>query len=223
MSENKTLTSKILSILWFLAFILASVITVYLGVELSRNESFIDDNAGLVSALFILLAASIASASVMKSIEENKELKKYELYQEYLTQLIFIQNTLMRISKKCIDLPSSNDHEKDLKIILEKWNSIIKDKYAIHYVNYEAKEIIEFYDVYDLFHSVEMNLFSIDKKKPETEVKSKCESINKNISTISLILELKQENIEEYLNLTKPPNTPFIDMLRTTINMDRIF
>lgn len=163
--QNKSLSEYILDVLWFIALVLGSSIAVYLLIELSRNDNFIKDNGNLLSALFILLSASIASASIMKSIASsrelqensilaNKKLKDLDISREDQTNLLFmlhICKDTLTIYNRLNDEKCKKNHiynRKDLNKIyteveasIESWDKIYNDKYFILFNENDSETI----------------------------------------------------------------------------------
>ena len=86
------MSKLILNILWFIAAFIGIPLFVFLfySILTMKPSEFATQYSGLASAMFILLAASIASASVMKSIDANKELKDRDIANEQENNLLFM-------------------------------------------------------------------------------------------------------------------------------------
>lgn len=92
--SNRTVIDDILLILWGISLFIGASMAVYLIVELFRNENFIEDNSSLLSAFFILLSASVASASVMKSIENTTNIEKEKNNQSKQIDYAYLSNIM---------------------------------------------------------------------------------------------------------------------------------
>jgi hypothetical protein len=109
---------------------------------LTDPQNFLKNYASLLSALFILIASGIASASVMKSIEANKELKnkdiaiqKNEKAEKNYARMLLMAHVLITINsnyKRILDFSEkSTKEESDIQILLQydTVKSYIKSSY----------------------------------------------------------------------------------------------
>lgn len=129
-----------LNILWILAFIIGALIFAYLFTQLLVDtKNFIKNNSSLLAAFFILLSASIASASVMKSIhnankiEKNKNIEKIDSAKKYLKILIDNFSKELHVFNYILDkneiFNSYNKSDIANNILSEEIFDILKDFY----------------------------------------------------------------------------------------------
>ncbi len=110
---DKKFVDFTLKTLWFIAVFIGVPLFIFLFYSILdlKPSVFAKHYSGLLSGLFILLAASIASASVMKSIEASKnlqeesinvtkELKNNEVHKAEQSQLRFIIYTSNQLLMK---------------------------------------------------------------------------------------------------------------------------
>ena len=165
------------------------------------------DNAGLVSALFILLAASIASASVMKSIEATKELKKQETIKDEKGKILFLTTICFHIQQdieSLLEYEADNNVYKcdickkistDISSIIKKWEKLYHDKFFPLFI---AGETAFIYLTNKEINKLERKITELEnsEKGCVTFKKTDLEEIIKLINPLLIILAdiLKEKN-----------------------------
>jgi len=205
------------------AFNYLTTIAIFMGVSLfvvllilliTKTEYFLSTYGNLLSALFILLASGIASASVMKSIKANKTLDEEKnlrlqkrnssilkaeiknLEKEIQTQSEFLEIPIFELSKYKYSEKQTNER---LFRVVEKITNLDINEYnssdTIDTIIYIQRRI------YDRIHEFEVLFKLIDdlNKIDETVIKYK------NIEDIS------QLNIESELNTYNSQNETNIE------------
>lgn len=156
MGDSKfELVDYFLGTLWLIAFLSYVILVSYMLNP--EDVSFIKEkNIGLLSSFFILLSASIASASIMKSIKSNEKLKKIEISNEHKAQLLFMIHVLSDIKETINGLNILTDADvimsktfqltkKNIPYATKMWKRLSEDKYFIFIVDngYEEYQILD--------------------------------------------------------------------------------
>lgn len=209
---NFKVVNIILLLLWAIALFSAMFLSNYMLESYIDSKTFIEANKTLLSAFFMLLAASIASASVMKSIDANKELKDREVAQTQLGQIIYLQNILLTLNKKCNALKRSITQVDDCENISELWEKVLVDKYFVFFLNYDAKEILEHYEAYDAIYSISNSIHNIQAEYVYN-IELEIGNIITNIKILDNHLSTELEKIEKKMALIKPPNIPIMKLI----------
>lgn len=123
---NFKLVDIVLTFLWSLAAISAILLLRHLDNSSADTGIFKTTNITILSAFFMLLAASIASASVMKSIAANKELKDRDIANEHKYQLDFMLHICQQSLLSLIYLHNNKSNIGQLVYIINKINGYVR-------------------------------------------------------------------------------------------------
>lgn len=149
---NFKLVDIVLTFLWSLAAISAILLLRHLDNSSADTGIFKTTNITILSAFFMLLAASIASASVMKSIAANKELKDRDIANEHKYQLDFMLHICQQSLLSLIYLHNNKSNIGQLVYIINKinsitisWEKLFVDKYFL-FINDDTSDV--FYGIH---------------------------------------------------------------------------
>lgn len=214
------------------AFNYLTTIAIFMGVSLfvvllilliTKTEYFLSTYGNLLSALFILLASGIASASVMKSIKANKTLDEEKnlrlqkrnssilkaeiknLEKEIQTQSEFLEIPIFELSKYKYSEKQTNER---LFRVVEKITNLDINEYnssdTIDTIIYIQRRI------YDRIHEFEVLFKLIDdlNKIDETVIKFFKDMAITNYKNIE---DISQLNIESELNTYNSQNETNIE------------
>lgn len=184
--------------LWLIAFVSFLLLVKYI-LEPTTVSFITDKNLSTLSAFFILLSASIASASVMKSIEANRELKDRDIENEDIAKRNYILAICEQIKKNHESmLEFTDDLETDIfgrKFIEDQFHSsldlaksILNDKYMEIIQQNDNNGFMPMLNDLNLFHKISTNKEMLKDEGRSYEIQNILKKIENNTQCMDIII-----------------------------------
>ena len=181
----------ILNSLWIIAGMTFIVILIRIALT-NEYDKFLP-------AIGILLASLIASASVMKSIHSNKELKILEVANEHKRQLLFMFHILLKIEMylKVIRHSTKNNLTNENNKIISNFEIIFKllEKISDYkfFTFLANKQYFEFFNLESTIQNLENDLL----KENDEDKESKVFQVELNIVSVRDMITKQLNEIED--------------------------